>query len=65
MGEELHYALNSDGDYQIAPGDLDLAQEHRLPENFPASYLPEVERAAKDKGLTVVVLNVNLHTDVM
>lgn len=62
---EIHYALDSLGNYQVAPGDIELAQEHRLPEHFPPEQKDAVIALCVENTVQFVALSINLHKDVM
>ena len=63
--QEIHYALDAQGNYQVAPGDIELAKEHGIAENFPQEQLATVAALCAEKSLQFVMLTVNLHTDVL
>ena len=62
---EIHYALDAQGNYQVAPGDIEVAKEQGLDENFDPVHLNTMVTAALAKGLQLVVLTINLHKDVL
>jgi len=62
---EIHYALDAQGNYQVAPGDIKLAKEHGIPENFPPAEIGMVVEQCGAKGLTFVGTPINLYLDVM
>lgn len=52
--KELHYVLDHNHHYTVAPGDRDAAKQANLPETFARDRQAEMETGARTQGYTLV-----------